>query len=113
MNILVNAGFDKDQGRRTTEIRGLRGGPSIFSAAARNDLLYAIWPKHHVFWHWCQKVLWQHPRLGCTHQDEDFVGRVKTIVGRSCTGLRLHQIPRTVALKVRWGKEMLLTFPEH
>ena len=72
--------------------------------------MFHVLPKHHVFWHMCLKCKMQHPRLGATLQDEDYMGRIKGIVVRSSAGLQLHCIPHTVVQKMLWGKELLLTY---
>ena len=71
------------------------------------DLLFHTLPKHHVFWHLCYRSKFEHPRLGNTALDEDFVGRVKEIVQGSSSGVPLHGIPSKVLTKFMWGKTML------
>ena len=78
-------------------------------AATRHELLFHTLPKHHFFWHLCHRCQWEHPRLGNTCLDEDFVGRVKQIVMGSTAGLALHKIPAKVVGKFQWGKSFLYT----
>ena len=80
------------------------------NAVAAGDLLYHTLPKHHCFWHLCQRAQYEHPRLGNTCLDEDFVGRVKHICVASAPGVVLHNIPVKVCEKFTWGKSLMFQY---
>lgn len=80
-------------------------------AAERSELLYQTLPKHHCFWHLCEKTKYDHPRLGNTCLDEDYVGRIKRVAGASANGCVTHKIPQKVMDKSIWGKSLIYTYP--
>jgi len=81
-------------------------------AAGRGELLWHTIPKTHAFWHVAFKSRFQHPRLGSTSIDEDFVGRIKCIVPVSARGVKLHAVPGKVAEKFRYGKHFMYSFAD-
>ena len=72
-------------------------------AAGRKDLLWGCLPKHHVFWHLCNRCRFAHPRLGNCCLDEDYVGKIKQVVVSTSAGLTLHKIPNSLFDKLMWG----------
>jgi hypothetical protein len=79
-------------------------------ATANGDLLFHHLPKVHAWWHMVFKARYQHPRLGSTCIDEDFVGRIKRIVLQCSAGTRLHDIPKKVADRFVLGKAFMYSF---
>ena len=80
-------------------------------AAAESMLLFHVIPKHHMFWHLAYRCRWEHPRLGNTCLDEDFVGKVKRTVQSSTSGLPLHLVPGKLTDKFVWGKSLMNSYP--
>ena len=76
-------------------------------ASAAGDLLWPCIPKHHVFYHMCDRAQYSHPRLGNCCLDEDYVNRVKRIVVSDAAGSSLHRTPGKVLAKMLWGKSLL------
>lgn len=80
-------------------------------AASDSELLFHVLPKHHMFWHLAYRCRWEHPRLGNTCLDEDFVGKIKKIVQYSTSSLSLHLVAAKVTEKFMWGKSLMNSYP--
>ena len=81
-------------------------------AATTGLLLWHTIPKTHMWWHLIYKLRLQHPKLGSTCVDEDFVGRIKGIVIESARGVKLHAIPNKVLAKCRMGKFFMYSYAD-
>lgn len=90
-------------------LRMLQEYSVLANIADRNgDLLFAVLPKHHWAFHISEHAAFVNPRKGNTMIDEDFVGRMKTIVAACVAGTKPHAVPEKVVLKYRLGMRLLL-----
>ena len=75
------------------------------------DLLWSAVPKLHWAWHWGDRSRFLSPRRGACFIDEDFVGRIKTIVTSVVHGSPAHLASVSVATKFRAGRDLMLQYP--
>ena len=76
-------------------------------AQANNMLLWNIVPKHHWTYHMALRCHLVNPRRGNTMLDEDFVGKMSSLVASSASGTAPHNIAGKVTEKYRYGKWLL------
>ena len=77
------------------------------NAEAEGSLLWNNPTKFHHLWHLSQKAMFLNPRRTNTFIDEDFVGRMKTLVHACAAGTELHHMSAKAADKYRWGLHFL------
>jgi len=65
-------------------------------------LLWPFTPKWHWLYHMAQRAVYLNPRVSSCFLDEDYVNRVKIIVGASVFGTPAALVPMKVADKIRW-----------
>ena len=79
-----------------------------FAAEEKGDFLWNNPTKFHHFWHLARKAKFLHPRRTNTYVDEDFVGKIKTLVFSCSAGSEMHQVTLKMAEKYRWGMHFLM-----
>ena len=70
-------------------------------AQKRDKLLWNIVPKHHWAYHMALRCHLVNPRKGNTMLDEDFVGKMSSLVATSAFGTPPHEIANKVMEKYR------------
>ena len=73
-------------------------------------LLFSMVPKFHWLFHLADRAFWLNPRRGNTFIDEDFVGRMKSIVASCANGTAAHLVPTRFFEKYIWGMHLLFQF---
>ena len=69
----------------------------------RKLVLFNVVPKLHFMWHMAWRAKFLNPRLGATFIDEDFVKHMKKVTAMSVSGTPMHEVPKTLVGKYRWG----------
>ena len=76
-------------------------------ADKQGRFIFSVVPKHHWYYHLGERAQCLNLRRGNCMIDEDFVGRVKTVV-RSCSwGTESHNVPSRFVEKYTWGMYLL------
>ena len=74
-----------------------------FKAQEAGDLLFNNPTKFHWLWHWSRRSMFLNPTRTNTFVDEDFVGKMKTVVHSCSSGSSLPHMQDVTAEKYRWG----------
>eukprot|EP00959_Pyramimonas_sp_CCMP1952_P393914 8253747-Pyramimonas_sp.AAC.1 len=73
------------------------------AAESNGETLWNNPAKFHWLWHWSRKSMFINPSRTNTFIDEDFVGKMKTVVHSCAPGSSLPHMQCTSAEKYRWG----------
>eukprot|EP00959_Pyramimonas_sp_CCMP1952_P276575 5781391-Pyramimonas_sp.AAC.1 len=71
----------------------------------------ALWnnpAKFHWLWHWSRRSMFLNPSRANTFVDEDFVGKMKTVVHSCSAGSSLPRMQDASAEKYRWGLDFAM-----
>jgi len=75
------------------------------AAFDENDCLWSVIPKCHFMWHWADQSKYISPRRAACFIDEDFVGKIKTVVKSVMHGTAAHRASEPVCRKFITAKE--------
>ena len=78
-----------------------------YKAETSGKFLWNMPSKFHWLWHWARKARFLNPRLTNCYIDEDFVGRIKTLVHSCAAGSSLQLMISKMSEKYRYAMHLM------